>query len=241
MNDVKGIVLNVTTLNDSDAILNVLSENGKISIKAKGILKINSKNAIYCQVGSYSYFHLIERMNQQVFLLKNAENIQRFKVQDDLIRQSIFQCMLEIFNKSDVELDVALTYISLLENGKHPLCCYALLLSECMKRSGIMLVVDECVRCESTTSLCGLSLSSGGLVCLKCFDEKTDHKLSSSKLKDIRYCIHAQTKDYKILEETTNIDFEIIHYFVLFLHEYGEFTIKSHAFFETLQPLGSVK
>lgn len=237
MNDVKGIVLSSTALNDSDAMLNVLSDEGKIAIKAKGILKMKSKNAVYCQVGSFSYFHLLERMNQQVLLLKNAETVQRFKMHDDLIKQSIFQCMLEIFNKSDFELQDALTYIKLLENSKNAWCCYALLLCDCMKKSGIMLVVDECVRCGKTHSLCGLSVVSGGLVCLECFDVMSDHKLNASKLKDIRYCMHAQTKDYRVLEDSTNVSFELIQLFVSFLHQYGEFTIKSQAFLEKLQPL----
>ena len=56
-NNVDGIVLSVTRSKESDAVLSVLTENGKIPVFVKGIAK-SKKNRLFAQPFSYSEFEL---------------------------------------------------------------------------------------------------------------------------------------------------------------------------------------
>lgn len=49
-NDFEGIVIRVSDYQENDCILNVLSNEGKKTFKARGIKKVSSKNAICTQL-----------------------------------------------------------------------------------------------------------------------------------------------------------------------------------------------
>ena len=236
MSDFRGLVLSNTTLNDSDIIMNVLSDEGIISIKAKGVLKSNSKNRNVTEVGCFSIFHTIDRLNQKVHLLKNAESIKRFNsINTDLYKQAIYQCLLEGFLKSEINLESAIKFVNLLEKSINPYCLYSLYLCYILKQSGCSIIVDECCICNSTSKLFGVSISDGGFICKDCFDMNKHLHINVSELKNIRYCMHAKISDYDILEKTTTISFETIQYLYSYIIQYGEFILKSHSFVEILQ------
>lgn len=238
MSDLKGIVLKSTPLNDHDALLLVLSDIGKVSIKAKGIQKLNSKNRSSCEIGCYSNFHTVDCLKQQYFVLKNAESIKRFKlIHSSLLKEGVFYCMLEIFSKMDFDFELALQYILQLDSCDNPYCIYGLLLSECFKKSGIDIVVDECVCCSSTNSLCGFSIRDGGFICKNCFDKTSNLLMSVNDLKSIRYAMHANITDYEILEKESFFDFELVELLYSFFQQYGEIFLQSHLFLRKIQPL----
>lgn len=238
MSDFKGIVLTNTLINDSDVIMNVLSEEGKVSIKAKGVLKAHSKNRANTEIGCYSVFHTVEKSNQKVLTLKNTEAVRRFfGIQNDLLRKSIYSCFLEIMNKAEIDFQSGVKYIEYLETCENPYCIYALLLCEVIRSSGISLVVDECVLCLKKNKLYGLSAADGGFVCLECFDPMKHRHLSVEEMKNLRYCMHASLKNYELLEKNTSLTYESVSYLIGFLHRHGDITLKSHAFLEILQPL----
>lgn len=239
MSDFKGLVLTNTIIHDADVLMTVLTDEGKISIKARGVLKLNSKNRSMTETGCYSLFHTIDRMNQKVYLLKNAEIERRFpNIEKDLVKKTIYSCILEALNKVDISLNEALNIVERLNDSNCPFCLYAYFLCKLMKDSGISLVVDECVNCGSQSKLCGLSIQDGGFVCLSCFDSAKHHQLSVFELKNLRYCMHANIKDYSILEENTCVSFDTIRLLIKFYERYGDISIKSHAFLEMIEPLG---
>ena len=201
MSDFRGLVLTNTTLNDNDIIMNVLTDDGIVSVKAKGVLKANSKNRNMTEIGCYSLFHTIDRLNQKVYLLKNAESLQRFSINADLDKQSVYHCLLEGFNKSEITLDDALAYVNLLEKANNSLCLYALYLCHLIKIGGISLIVDGCSDCGSQQGLYALSIVDGGFVCKNCYKETRHIHLDVEELKNIRYCMHATLNDYEILEQ----------------------------------------
>lgn len=236
MSDLSGIVLRATHINDSDGLLSILSDQGLISVKARGIYKMNSKNRVYCEIGCFSLFHLLDS-NRTTYQLKNAETIKRYKnLHKDLETDAILACLLEGLDKGSFTLDEGVTYLDLLENSKNPYCVYALFLADCLRKSGTEIIVDECVRCHDIKNLCGLSINDGGFVCLACA-QQTDIRLNLEKMKEIRYVMHARTNDYYMLEKSVQPDFSSVQILILFLHQYGEFYIKSHEFLKRLQPL----
>lgn len=235
MSDFRGLVLTNTTLNEHDVIMNVLTDDGIKSVKAKGVLKANSKNRNMTEIGCFSLFHTIDRLNQKVYLLKNAESIQRFSIQSNIDKQAIYHCLLEGFYKSDISLDEALSYVNLLDKSKNPLCLYALYLCHLIKTGGISLIVDGCSLCQTQQGLCGLSFVDGGFVCKDCYDVEKHVHLDVLELKNIRYCMHATTNNYEILEQNTNITYVTIKLLYQFILQYGEIILRSHSFLEILQ------
>ncbi|WP_294562698.1 DNA repair protein RecO [uncultured Traorella sp.] len=238
MSDFKGIVLTNTLIHDHDVLMNVLTPFGKISMKAKGVLKTHSKNRNYTEVGCYSLFHTIDKNTSKIVLLKNAEMVKRFlNIEHDLIRKSIYSCFLEIMNKTDICFEDALQYIEILDSCANPYCIYALLLCEVLRSSGVSIVVDACVLCSSEKGLCALSIPDGGFVCVHCFDQTRHYHLSVDELKNLRYAAHASLENYQALEAASTLSFQSVSYLVELLHRYGEITLRSHAFLEVLQPL----
>ena len=233
MSDFKGLVLTNTLYKESDVIMNVLTDEGKIAVKAKGVLKPNSKNRIFTEVGCYSLFHTIDKLSQNIHTLMNAERVKRYSnIENDLLKKAIFNCLLEVFNKIEYTFDEAIAYVEYLNSCKNPYCLYASFLCDIMKKSGVCLMVDACVNCLDTKGIVGLSILDGGFVCKDCFNPNVHVKLSVEDLKNIRYCMHATIVNYPILEENTSITFELIQYLIAVIRNYGEISIRSHEFIE---------
>lgn len=233
MSDYRGLVLTNTIIKENDIIMNVLTDEGKIAIKAKGVLKPNSKNRSFTEIGCYSLFHTVDQLTQNVYTLKNAENIQRFsKIERDLTRKAIYNVLLEVFNKIEYTFDEAIQFVQLLNTCRNPYCLYAFFLCDIMKKSGICIMVDACVNCLDTSKIVGISVMDGGFVCADCFNPTVHVKLSVEELKNIRYCMHASLPNYHILEDNTDVHFELIQYFIAVLRNYGEISIRSHEFIE---------
>ena len=56
---IRGIVLRVTDYNDRDALLTLLTENqGKLTVKARGLRRKNSPLVAPCQLLAYGVFTL---------------------------------------------------------------------------------------------------------------------------------------------------------------------------------------
>lgn len=238
MSDFKGLVLTNTPVKEADVILNVLSDHGKVSLKARGVLKANAKNRSVTEVGCYSMFHTLEQLSTKILVLKNAETVERFpNISKDLLKKTIYGCLLEAFNKSEPALEKALHYVYLLEKSENPYCLYALFLAHCLQEQGIELVADECVCCHATSKLCGISLREGGFVCENCFSRENGKYFPSRQLRNVRYLMHARLENYDVLEKNTTVDYETVEIIYLFLQNYGEFSIRSHRFLEVLQPL----
>lgn len=115
------LVLRVTPYNDTDAFLTVLTEqNGKLSVKARGLRRKNSPLAAPCQLLSYSEFTLFEYKG--AYTVNEAHPIQIFNgLRKDLLKLSLgtyFAQAADVISQEDMP-DPAL--LSLLLN-----CLYGL-------------------------------------------------------------------------------------------------------------------
>lgn len=246
MSSIKGIVLRSVNLNESDAILSLLTPLGKVSIKAKGILKINSKNRKGCQVLTHSYFHCLDQNGKSVLTLKNCEVIDYFRsIHEDLLRQALAFCMLEIcdrMHEDDLlfQYDELLQFLNLLEKCKNPWACYAFFLSTTLKRSGIGIVVDECVNCGSQKNICSFSIKDGGLICTQCFDLNLYPRLNVEQIRNLRVAYHFDFEHYDEYEALCSIDYGTIDLLAKCYEMYGELPLKSQRFLLSLQKLEKI-
>lgn len=74
---VKGLVMRVTNYNDHDALLTVLTQNnGKLTMKARGLRRKNSPLIAPCQLLAYSEFVLFE--NKGFYTINEAHTVSLF-------------------------------------------------------------------------------------------------------------------------------------------------------------------
>jgi len=75
---VRGLVLRVTTYNDTDALIVLLTEaHGKLTVKARGLRKKNSRLSAPCQLLAYGEFVLFEY--KDMYTINEAHAIELFQ------------------------------------------------------------------------------------------------------------------------------------------------------------------
>ena len=74
---VRGLVLRVTPYKDTDAILTILTEDqGKLTVKARGLRRKNSPLVAPCQLLAYGEFTLFEYKGQ--YTINEAQSLELF-------------------------------------------------------------------------------------------------------------------------------------------------------------------
>ena len=212
---VQGIVLRVTDYNERDALLTLLTgQNGKLTVKARGLRRKNSPLVAPCQLLAYGEFTLFEYRGQ--FTINEAHSIELFSpLRRDLTKLSLgtfFAQAAELLSQEDYpspELQ------SLLLN-----CLYALsrlnlpeaqikavfeLRSACL--SGYTPDLFGCHICGSQTPN-RFDLSAGQLECANCRSRESNGirmPVNASVLEAMRYiclCDPKKLFSFKIGKET---------------------------------------
>lgn len=102
---VQALVLRVTTYNDTDALLTVLTQNhGKLTIKARGLRRKNSPLSAPCQLLAFAEFTLFEYRG--MYTINEANSIELFtKLRKDLTKLSLgtyFAQVAEVISQEDM-------------------------------------------------------------------------------------------------------------------------------------------
>lgn len=118
---IQGIVLRVTDYNDKDAILTILSrDNGRLTVKARGLRRKNSTLVAPCQLLAYGEFTLFEYRGQ--YTINEAHSLELFQnLRRDLVKLALgtyFAQVSEMISQEDIPNP---ELVSLLLN-----CLYAL-------------------------------------------------------------------------------------------------------------------
>lgn len=100
----QGLVLRVTTYNDSDALLTVLTrDQGKLTVKARGLRRKNSPLTASCQLLAYSEFTLFEYRG--MYTINEARSLELFQLlHRDLQKLSLatyFAQVAEVLSQED--------------------------------------------------------------------------------------------------------------------------------------------
>lgn len=180
---VTGFVLYSSSYKENDVLLQVYTfEYGKITIHARGVKKVSSKNRAACQLMTKSEFTIILRKG--ICTLIKAEGIDFFSnIKKDIIIESYGSFIIEAMYKLTTEnlpseniynvLDVALFSLN---EGKSGWLVYVLFIVELLKLNGTELIYDCCSNCNNR-SVVGISIKSGGFICDSCigsFDKAYD-------------------------------------------------------------------
>lgn len=237
LEEVHGIIIHVKEYREHDALLKVLCEDGKLlSISAKGVQKMNSKNAPAVQLFTLARFHVDVRPSSTMYSLRRAEIIKSYrKIREDLMKQSVASYFCECIYRSDFDSDmypILIQSMDVLEKTEKPLQILCLFQSIMNRLHGIEPYVDGCVRCMSPHLIQGISYRDGGFACTKCLHAEDQIK-TKEQLKMFRLLCKADIKHAGLIEK---LDFttEVFEDLYQFFEEYSGISLKSAKFLKSL-------
>lgn len=199
----KALVLRVTQYNDRDALLTLLTpEQGKITVKARGLRRRNSPLSASCELLAYSEFTLFEYRG--AYTVNEANSIQLFMaLRNDLQKLALgtyFAQVSELVAQEDAatgdQLSLALNCLyalSELELPEQQIKAVFEFKTACI--AGYMPQLMECGSCGNGNAEY-FDLSGGILLCTRCksITEAFCRKLEPGVLDALRYIAFGEPK-----------------------------------------------
>lgn len=200
---IQAIVLRVTDYNDRDALLTVLTRNhGKLTIKARGLLRKNSPLVAPCQLLSYGEFTLFEYKGQ--YTINEAHAIELFQgLRRDLGKLSLgtyFAQAAEVLSQEDLPnpelLSLVLNSLYALDKlGKQELLVKAVFELRSAAIAGYAPDLFGCHVCGSQEPVY-FDISGGALLCEKCRSVASGIRMpvTASIVEAMRYITYCDAK-----------------------------------------------
>lgn len=211
----QGLVLRVTAYNDTDALLTVLTrDQGRLTVKARGLRRKNSPLIAPCQLLAYSEFTLFEYRG--MYTINEARSLELFQqLHRDLQKLSLatyFAQVAEVLSQEDQSTPelLSLTLNCLFSLGKLQLPeqqIKAVFELRCACLAGYTPDLHGCSRCGALTPN-RFDISAGQLECAQCRNPASDGirmPLNAGSLEAARYicsCDAKQLFSFQIGEES---------------------------------------
>lgn len=237
--DVEGIVINRTKFRDYDLIVSILTPKSIVSFLARGVLRLESKNASMLLPLTRANFTLMR--GKDGLFLKNGKIIEEVSHFGSFLRLSITEFILEITNKLIGSEDASKIYPFLMKTlsafkdiQNEP---YSLALSyfaKVLKVAGYGLNVDECVRCQNKNDIIGVNYSSGGFVCKNCYLENETKKYSKRELEILRFIFKVDINRYLSVSFSKEESYKILLDLAEFAENYAGFRLISLDLFKKI-------
>jgi len=200
----KGLVLRVTDYNDRDCLLTLLTpENGKLTVKARGLRRKNSPLIAPCQLLAYGDFTLFEYKGS--YTINEAASIELFQnLRRDLTKLSLgtyFAQAAELICQEDLPNPEILSLVlnclhalSKLDMPEDKVKAVFELRIACL--AGYQPDLNSCHGCSSEDAD-RFDISAGVLECAKCRNAASDGirmPVSSGTLQAMRYICYCDAK-----------------------------------------------
>lgn len=212
---VKGLVLRVTNYNDYDALLTVLTEkHGKLTIKARGLRRKNSKLIASCQLLAYSEFVLFEYRG--FYTINESKTIELFhNIHKDLQKLSLGSYFAQVVEQLSLEDSPTPELLSLTLNSLYALSALALneaLIKSVFELRGACLAgytpdLSGCYSCGQSPAD-RFDVTAGHLECSACRSRSSEGirmPISPGELDAMRYictCDAKQLYSFTVNDET---------------------------------------
>lgn len=222
-----GFVCKKVNFKDNDAIFNVITKDGKKTFKARGILKITSKNAASCNFFMLSEFTTQSKTETSNQSLKTSSIIKTFKKPyEDILTASSYLFICSILDELSEQIngyELTIKCFEMLESKIYPINILNYFLKSLCEVLGYNPDIKGCIMCGKTNQLISFDFESGGFICASCFDSTRYEKIPTVFLKDL----------YKFLKEEEFIELEelkaqkLFKMYCLFLNDVVGLSIKN--------------
>lgn len=238
-----GLVLKNKPYKENDMLVWIYSrEYGKLTLLAKGVKKMTSKNAPSCQSITLSEFTLIPKTGLCRLIKGSAIDYFRH-IKEDIELEAYATYCLEFVDKytrendpDDSIYDALLLALKYLNNGYEPKLVYLLFNAFILNITGSALEVDQCVSCGRHDLIAGISILNGGFVCQNCLGNYDRH-LDVDVLKGFRYINKIPIEKIDLLHLSTPVINKLVEIMEVFVDEYTGINFKSRKFIKQLKML----
>lgn len=170
-------------------------EFGRMTLIAKGVNKMESKNASSLQELSLVEVMMIPKKG--ISTLLKASNVEFYRhIKEDLTLQVYASYIMEYIYKSELEnkpseklFDSLYKAMKSLNEGTSFLLIYSLFNLEMLERNGITIEVDRCAKCKEIKPILSINVYEGGFICQECMGHK-DTLFSKEVLRLLRHMRH---------------------------------------------------
>lgn len=235
----KGVILKSKAYKENAALVTVYTlEFGRITLVARGVKKMTSKNAPSVVPLTLSELSINPRSGLSTLI--RGQVIDHYRhIKSSIESEIVADYLLEYFyrykeeNEPDQEAYDFLTGIlEALDNGYPYHLIYALINIYIIKDNGIALEVDGCVRCGEKR-VTAFSIEDGGFIC-EAHRHIRDQRYTPSVLKALRHLYKVDIKNIDTIhineEDLTVLDKLFGHY----IDEYCGIRLKSHTFIQQI-------
>lgn len=177
----KIIILSINKYREKDAIINAITEEGKVTFTAHGILSPTNANAAINNVLTVCEVTLTESKTHKLSLKESSVIFSPLISNTSLNYMAAINTICEATNKMLDEDEIHLAYpylllaINRLKEKEEPLFILVAYLAKLLKLTGYSFEINKCLRCGSKKDIVGFSFSEGGFICKNCYsDEQID-------------------------------------------------------------------
>ena len=241
MNDQRDvIILSLRDYREKDALMNVLSKDGKQSMIARGLNKPNSKNVGALQPFTYARIIYNGSETRTLHTIQSATCLQSHRhIREDLLRSALAAIMCELVEIHDIldddnSFEILKTCLDAMDCDNSPYGVFCLFLALQLRHQGIYPEVESCVRCQISTQIQAISIRDGGFICANCYQPSHDLLRSKEQLKKFRLINHAELSHLDIICSCAKWDYEDASSLLNLFHEYGGIRLKSMKFLENI-------
>ena len=211
-----GIVLKTHPYKESDSLVTVyFKDYGKMTLIARGVKKLKSKNASACQSLTLSEFTFIPRNGLSTMIKASSVDFYRY-IKENLELEAYASYFMEFVlkneedNQPDLEIfDTLKKSLDALNHGYPYPLVYLLYNAFILKRCGMALQVDGCVRfvCHDCLSLHDKQLDKVTLKAFRHINKLTIDSIDQLKVPDESIDLLMEIMDYYV-DEMTGILFK---------------------------------
>ena len=218
----QGIVVRTWKLGEADRIIVIITEgNGKVRVVAKGVRKTRSKFGGRLEPTSHVALQLF-RGKSDLGIVTQAETIDRFqniRSNPDLFSDA--SSMLEVVDHvapdespDPIRYKMLLGALRKLDEKSPPLLVPAFFL-KLLDHEGLAPELGFCVKCLDTENLVSISVSEGGIFCIKC---KRGKSISDTSIAVMRAILGGalnqalEVEDSKTISEIDRIASEAVEF-----------------------------
>lgn len=175
---VKGLVLRSIRYGESDKLITILTEEGMIFFKARGIRSITSKNAAGCAAFVYSEF-ILDQRGDKCYLRKALPLYSTIRAGASLRALALASYLAELSEDTARDAETGKDVLRLLMNALYLLSkedrpedlIKSVFEMRLLAANGLMPHIEECAVCEKSVEECAVlyfRLIDGDLICSDC-------------------------------------------------------------------------